>query len=408
MDERTRDLRNCSRVFSDKLLATITYLIGVGFIAHYAFTTNYQSVYDAERLMYIIDHAASVGYVQAWRDLNASIYWLQLTSVGMIIPPVWLHHILGISTSLAAKIYCVVAMPLVPAIVYYIARIKLTKMLAFAASMVLIGQVTFIQGPSFGRFIIAMIPFALLMMVVLRATTINRRTLPVIIVLTAAISLIHYGAAMVSLAILLVTVICILVLRRFSKERLPVRLYALSFVFLVAFFCIWHLGVNDSVMGAYRGTARAIESGDAAKVNMIDYSKPDKIIQVAFGSKSPDGDNSIQVNKALFGISWAMIGFLGLGLLVKAWKRDINAVTIIAAVMVAMCIGTVMIPYLSRIYGIERTYFHASTITAGVLVYGISCVAKTVRLRAEYAVLPVVMAYMALSYRFGMIVSLAG
>ena len=358
--------------------------------------------------MYIIDYVARVGYVQAWHDLSKSIYWLQLTSVSMIMPPVWLHHIFGISTSLAAKIYCVVAMPLVPAIVYYIARVKLTRVLALCASLVLIGQVCFIQGPSFGRFIIAMIPFALLILLILKTNRIDYKTITAIAILTAAIALTHYGAAVVSLAILLSTVIGMWVLRRFSTEKLPVRLYALSFILLVLFFSVWHLGVNNSVIGAYKGTANAIETGAAEKVNMIDYSKPDKIIQVAFGSKSPDGDTSIQVNTALFAISWAMIGFLGLGLLIKAWKRDIDAHSIIAAVMVAMCVGTVLIPYLSRIYGIERTYFHASIVTSVVLVYGIARIAQAVRLKPEWVALPIVAAYIGLSYNYGMIVSLMG
>lgn len=404
-----------SWLYSDKSISISIYLLGALIVGLYSFTTNYYMIGDTARTYFLVQQIADNGYFATYNSLKQGLYQLQITGLGSLIPPVWIHKILGFDIPVSIKIYHTLLLPMVPMLVYFIARRRLGKSLSLVASISIAGQVCFIQSPSYARFMLAMIPFCLLLLLLLDKARFNWSNTILITTLSALIVLTHYATSIVTILILLGITGVALLLGKYRKLILVA--FALAAMLLLTF--VWHFSINSSVLTVYNGVFTAVETNNMdlitppgsdnsspKELGGFRIDTPDKIIQVAFGSKTPDGDTSIQINPAFFVISWLMVCLSCLGLLRLLLRKELSLFTLSSIVMLIMVLATVAIPYLSRIYGIERTYFQASILLSVCLSSSLNSL--NLKIKPELILLPLSIAYFVLSYNFGKIVSIMG
>ena len=95
--------------------------------------------------------------------------------------------------------------------------------------------------------------------------------------------------------------------------------------------------------------------------------------------------------------------------LYKATRTQLNReYTILAVVSYLAIVATVLIPYASQSYGIERVYQQALVVISPFFVLGCIRIANRVKLKPLYIILPILLPYFYLMATTGVIHSLTG
>ena len=401
------------------------FTVAFGISLHYAFTTNFLTACDAVRDYWLYNFYRSH---PLWIPMTEE-YGLQNTALFSSYFPAMLQRITHLSPEIFFKVYLSLGVALVPVITYFIAKLFTGKRYAIFGSIFVVGWVCFYQGGSFARSNFAMVIYGELILVMLSFWRTKYKYLA-----SGALALLlpftHYGAAIIG-AVVLIGVLVLSLLKRHWRNA---RYAGVILLVLVVSFSIWQgianhsvwryssLAVSDATLAAATGQSDVprfagdvVASDNLVPVRsgwtdiLLSLSSRDKITQAFFGSSNPDNAvDNFTLNWWMFGFAWMTVMLMLYGIY-KVLRGD-YPVLYRQLVFLSLCaIGlTILIPQISRGYGIEKVYYQALMVTAPCLVVGGQVLARKLRLPAWVLLGAVLIPYVGLMWRFGVIPSVLG
>jgi len=420
-------MRDSVRLLLDKQIKYpgIIYLMGLAIVLVYAFTTNYIEVGDTAREYYIYSFLAQGGDWQTLFGKAQGIYSLQRVCLSTTAIPAYLQRLFGFDMLLFFKLYTCFFISFLPVAVYFIAKKFIRNTYAFLVAVFFMGQVCFIHAPSMARSNVALLFFALALLVILKLDISKRVRYSVIFVLAGGMVISHYSTTYISLFLFLATGIVILLWQLFRRTQLPSKNSILAVCLsLVIGITVWYGFITHTpwveavrfVKQITLTTFSPLSSTGGSPEKNYEITKVesrDKITQVAFGVKNPDGDATFTFNWATFVFNWLVVVIMSYGLLITLvkWRKD-KAVPlgylILSMIGYATIIGVVILPWVSRAYGIERTYYQMLVFLGIYFIFGCSDIAKRLRLKPIMIILPVLLPYLYFTYTTGIIYSITG
>jgi len=409
---------------------SIIYLIGMAIVPTFALTyPNYIAVGDVGQEYWIYTFVINGGDLQSLWDWTMSPYALQSTCLSVTLFPALLQKATGIEPLLLYKLYTYSLLPLLPVVVYFIAKRFMSNLYAFLATTFFIGQVCFLHAPAMTRSNIASIFFALALLVILHTEMRKRVKFPILFILSTGIILSHYSTAYVSLLLLGATGTAVLLWQLIKKVQSPYRNSILvTCLSLMVGITVWHglithapwdyavelITSSTSTSFIPPGDTPGDTPGDPVQeYEITDIASRDKITQAAFGIKNPNGDTEFNFNWTTFVLNWLVIILMSYGLLITLirWhkKKAVPLEYLILSIMGYITIaGTVILPYVSRAYGIERTYYQMLVFLGIYFIFGCADIAKRLRLKPYMLIIPVLIPYFYYTYVYGIIHSTTG
>lgn len=401
------------RVFSQPLgYPLLIYLVGLVVVLKYILTTNYLggATVCSEFALYM-HYTTGAG----WHPISG-IFSLQNSCLFVTWLPAQLQIITGIEPTLFYKAYHALILPLLPMVAFFIFKLFVQERYALLGSLFIIGTVTFLQSPSMARTTIALIFYALLLLIIFKEEVKYR--IPLAIGLSLMLVLSHYTTAFITFAILSGALV-VLAIRWLSTGNKS-RQIGVSLIIMVTLFCggvVWNGMVNSQVfwMMNYRAT-RIFVSVENSIVNSAEdsigimgsisnISSRDKVIQAAFGKHHPDGDTIFQFNWWLFVISWLVVALITWGMIRSLSKRKLPIEFLVISAMCFLLIAiTILAPEASRGYGIERVFYQCAPLFGVLLVKGVG----DSKHYSWVALLILVIAYGYLNMNYGVIHSITG
>lgn len=406
---------------------SIIYLMGITITLVYAFTTNYTEVSDTAREYFLYATVIDNGFLAFWEIVTGSVQRvisLQSSCLSSTLFPAILQKITGIEPLLFFKLYSSFIIPILPVAVYFIARRFTSNLHAFLVAVLFMGQVCFLQAPSIARSNMALLFFALSLLVILHPDLSKRVRFPALFVLATGMVISHYGTTFASLFILGTTGVTVSLWWLIKRRQLPYRnsilVVCLSLIIgiTVWYGFITHTPLTEGISFIERSTSTEVtvspEGSDTQEYYEItELSSRDKIIQAALGTKNPDGDTTFTFNWALFVFSWLTVMLMSYGLLITLLKwRRVKVVPleylVLSIIGYVTIIGVVALPMVSRGYGIERTYYQMLVFLGIYFIFGCSDIAQRLKLKAYMVILPVLLPYFYFTYTTGIIHSITG
>lgn len=386
------------RVFTQPLVyPLLVYLVGLGIVLKYILTTNYLggATTCTEFALYMF--YASGG---EWQPFF-SPFGLQSSCLSVAWLPAMLQNLTGIEPVLFYKSYHALILPFFPVVVYFLLKRFLGANYALLGVLFVIGTVTFLQSPSMARTTIALIFYGLLL-VVFKSDM--RYRFPLVVGLSVLLVLSHYTTTYLAIFIFAgASVFGLIRWLRTRKEASQLILMLVALITLAAGSLVWYGVVNDYAL--YKAEVRMATISDTASQGIADVGTRDKIVQAAFGAQHPDGDKIFQFNWWLFGVSWVVVGLITWGMVRSVLKRDLPLEFLAMSAMCFILLAvTVLIPGVSRGYGIERVFYQCTPLFGILLVKGVG----NPRQYSWAILLPLLLAYGWLNMNYGVIHSITG
>lgn len=398
------------------LCPVVVYLAGLAVLVKYALTTNYTLVSDTLREYTI--YSAVVGG-ERWQALTGD-YGLQSSCLSTTLFPGLLLRLLGGDPLLLFSLYLCFVIAFLPVVIYFIAKQFLNTPYALLAALFFMGQVVFLQAPSMARTNIAILFFALAILLMLKVEFKWRVFIPVYALLSSLLVVSHYATAYISLLLASAVVVFAGAARIFWQKRVNyLRPLAVFTVCMVVGIVVW-FGVFNTTPAqsgikmlkevvSLESYIAPITDSVGEEFGFFDLGSRDNIIQVAFGAKDLGEDVEFSFSWGAFVFSWATIILLSYGLLmVVVWKKLPLEYTALAIVSFGFILLTVIVPVLSRAYGIERVFYHSLVFLAPCFIIGCQSVAGTLKVKASWVILSVLLPYLYFIYTYGVIRSITG
>ncbi len=393
-------------------IPSLVFLIGLGIALHYAYTTNYLAVYDASRDYWLYNYYR---INPIWHPMSG-LYGLQNTTILSTYLPALIQRIIPLSPESFFKWYIAIEIAFVPLIVYLIAMRFIGKGRALFASLYVMGWVAFYQGGSYGRLNFAVAIFGLFVLVMLSSWKYKTVTS---VLLVSLLPFAHYGVVVITIIIFGGCILLFLWKRYWQK----VVYVSLLLVVLISVTGYWQgvvnhdawqnfsTLVNDVTLMAKQGVgADAIlrDGQEAGSNSPLSLMSRDRITQAFFGISNPDNANVFQMNWWLLGFGWLTVMVMRYGAYVL-WRglymiayKGLVFWSFIAIIL------TILLPQLSRGYGIEKVYYQAIVVISPCLIIGGERIAKRLHIPTNVLLCLVLVPYVVLMWKYGIISSVTG
>lgn len=375
----------------------IIWLMSLAVALHYNFTTNFLTRFDAERAFNLYN-AYRVN--PNWHEVQATgTYVLSNTALFDTFIPGVIQHYTHISPDVFYKVYLALAISLVPIIAYYIGK-RFSKYTGLISAITVGSWVAFYQGGSFARLNFAVLFFGLLLLVLYSNHSIRYKVvigIPISVLMVLA----HYGTAGVAILLLSGVYVISLIKNRNIKELIPI---GTSIIIIGALFWWWQVYVNST---AWHYITQMV-SNLTQNNNIMSVFSRDKITQAVLGVSNPDNESIWTLNRWLLLMAWINVSIMLFG----AWillKQNIGVIYKSSVVLALIAIGIIVIvPSISRGYGIEKVYYQMLMILAPCVGIGIGAISDKIKVNNWLVASIVVIPYTILMYMFGIIPSALG
>ena len=401
-------------------IVPLIFIVGLAITGTYAFQNGWYTVNDAAREYQMYLSHLENGYTKTFADAEAIGLGLQVRCFFTTLFPALLQSVLKVDPLLFYKLYTVVLVSLLPVGIFAVAVQFVDKKWAVIASGLVMGQTAFLQAPSMARTIIAVTFFAFIIAVLYHFKA-KWYVYPIVAGLCTGIVFSHYTTLIVSIVILGVGLVFMI----FNKSVLW-RSTMVALVVMISFGVPWYykplthpiaqlvktfeLQTVETILAR----TKTVNDGDVNKEVAInsndgDSEDRDKVIQVAFGNPTPDGDSNFHFNITLWVLSWLMIVITCLGLALSFIKKLLPKSYIVMGMVCICWLGLFVIaPYISRAYGVERLWMNGLVILAPMFVIGLKFLTQWAKSYQIPIALIYILALGVLNYNFGVIWSALG
>lgn len=378
----------------------IIYFISLIVVGNFAFTTDYTTVSDTAREYELYQQTITNGASKLpSSDEATGAFILQSTSLSTTYLPAVFQKLTGIESKLFFKLWALLFLPFFPVVVYYLTKRYMTNISAFLVSVLMISQVVWFHSPAMARFSFAML-FIGLALLVIQSQMEAKHRYPLLIFLAIMAVVSHYSAVFIIIGMIASMYIVVSLIRFFSKVKFQYANKLMVYCsFLVLFSWLWYSVISGAPMRNYIGFATQAITATAEIVGVgtngqgeveIGVTSPsgiaekDKILQAAFGVRNPDGDKEFQFSYAALIFSWLviitiLIGCLAVTIGILRGRIIIDENYILAAVGGGLLVLMVIVPFLSRGYGIERLFFQVLLFLNVYFIYGSEWLARVLQ-----------------------------
>lgn len=368
----------------------IIYAVGAAMTAWYVFGTKYLTVPDAVR-SYELYRQLRVENYWALHDAvlaNNHQYILQLSCLFTTYIPAKISLIIPIDPELFYKIYILVFLPLLPVVVYALARKFVGMMGAALVGLFIIGWVSFLTGASTARAGIALIFYALALLLAFSPSINRYLRYSGLVLVGICIPLAHYTSAFLAIAMVGgMVALSFMFWESGWRYRKPFIIFLIPIVVMTLVWCfpiskISLVYITDSTLGA-------VSSGLTTWV-------PDTAAKTAIGVISP-GHNFVWFDYALLVLGWLTILGIAWGIF-RAFRDKVFPLElrIIGVLSFITCAFFFLLSPLARIYGVERVYFQSLVALGIFFIFGIYQLAKKFSIPGWVVGLPLVVIYVAM------------
>jgi uncharacterized membrane protein len=236
----------------------------------------------------------------------------------------------------------------------------------------------------------------------------------------ALMTLSHYGTTLITF-ILLLTVGVVLIVFRFRMRLHFHRNIIIACLLVATGIGIWYFALTETpfysslgfikrtVASAGGETVVTIYNGTATELALLDIESRDKITQAAFGIRNPDNDTVFQFNWFLLIFGWLTIGVSGYGFIMSLLRKGFDIEYLLLSIAgYGILVLTVLVPMVSRGYGIERSYLQLLTFLGIYFYIGSVTIGRKIRVHPYIVMLAIQIPYFYLMYTTGVIHSITG
>jgi hypothetical protein len=395
-------------------IPTALFMAGLAVGFYYAFSTNYLTVYDASRDYWLYNYYR---LNPVWHPMN-DLYGLQNTAIFSSYIPGLVQWATKLQAEIFFKGYTVVAIALVPVVVYLISRLIVNRWYSVFSAVYTIGWVAFYQGGSFARLNFAGLIYGLFTLVLLSDRS-NRHKIAYGSILAGLLPLAHYGTAFIALLALGGSLLVLLAFRKWRQ----VASVGVCVMVLTLSLGVWQVVINkqawQNLTAIVQDTELMVQQGVGADVILrtdlpTGSNQPssimsrDRVTQAAFGVSNPDNAGVFQLNWWLLGFAWLTVMLMLYGCWFIFWGRYpllFKSLMVFSLLAIGL---TLLIPQVSRGYGLEKVFYQAIVVVGVGLIVGGERLSKRLHIPAyvllSFALLP----YVGLMWRYGVIPSVLG
>jgi len=302
--------------------------------------------------------------------------------VASIVLPVVYQLISGADPEAVFSVIYALLFSVVPLVVYLISKKYVEERYALVAALFYISQISFGLANTRSRTAIAVLFFAFAFLVLFRSEKRSAKEGALLTLFVTAGIISHYSTAYLFLIMLIAAVILLVVLP--TKNRFVTRINVVTAVLFFSVSFLWYALVTASTSITY-GISFVRE---ALNGFFFDFWSP----QTRGGAQAPLGIDIAQkglLQQIEFGLTWAIVGCLILGVAVLVIKRkdmvanyarsaalpflrarfeiEYLALALAATGLIVACVA---VPYFSQAYSLNRTFFFVTTILSVFFVIG--------------------------------------
>ena len=343
-----------------RLYPPLLYVIGLVIQLYYALSNNYTDSSDSA-----LNYNTYIGIAQTgqWQPQVDNILSSCLTTT---LFPAMLQRLTGIDPLLLFKVYSCVLIAFLPVIVYLIAKRYMKPEYAFIAALFIVTRFYFFKGPIFARIDIALLFFALALLVLPMAIR-TWQKYSLLALLSVFIVISHYGTAFVSIFIL--GLACVILQASYLLTK-PRRLYTggvlILFICLVTSSFLWY---SLFPIGPLHYGTFVVKTAVAAHGDYLNIGAKETVVYIFLGAGLKHLLLDMKMNFALF---WFINALMASGLiatLLKKWQVDKEIIYIALASYIVIFLALLVTP-IETYYGFIRIYFQAIVILVIFLVIG--------------------------------------
>ena len=303
-----------------------------------------------------------------------------------LLPTIY-HSILNIPSEFLFKVLYSLFFSVSPLVIYILSKRYVGELYGFLASCFFMSQLNFLWTEHHARTNTAILFFALAMMVLFsdKIDPLKKRILFIVFMASCMVS--HYATTYIFFFLMLGTFIGVEIL---SKKYTFKKVMSLTIVVLFfAFIFFWYSQVTET---AFNAAVRFVDNTLTSLNNMFGEELRSESAHAMLGENIWQKDIP---HKIEFVFTWLIFAFIGIGVitLIRRYKeisfsernfkkpdflKDKFEVEyfIIALVCSGLLVATVVLPYISAHYGMDRLYFLAIVILSVFFVIGGIIVAK--------------------------------
>lgn len=350
-----------------------------------------------------------IGYDSYWeyqvsRPTLASLHWIPSSSAGPLsatltvgLLPTAYSSILGISLEYVTKLIYAFVFSMIPLAVFVMTRGYLGKRFAFAASLLIVFQSTFVfLSQSNPRTAIALFFFAVAIMVLLDSRMEKVKKVSLTILLITSVMISHYTTTFIFLIILTWILVGTLVLPR----RIPRHARVVSKTLPVLYFAMMFFWYGQLTGSAF---SNAIVAFDVAIRNLGSFflfeSRDEGTLHtMGFGASSaPDLLYSLDL--------YLVSAIIGIGVLYLAWlmlskKRSLGefsealspSLVLMMGISSILLVSMIILPHVSSEYTMDRLWTQMLVVLSGAFVVGCFFLSRSKKRRAVVLVTTVLVA----------------
>lgn len=400
------------------LPAVLVFIIGFSILLNYAFTTEYLEYCDAAREYQLYLNYAGIESV----DTSLPIYTLQNSCLTTTLLPALIQRVFNFPAKEFYSIYLCVLLALISVSVYHLSRrFNLSIFMSMIAAFYSMFWVTFYQGPSMARSGVAILFFSLISLMILNRPGKSQYIL--IGLLSVLITVTHYTTALITLGVYLLC-LAYFVYKYIRTRKRPSGMITSLIICLTLIISgvIWLGYFHPQVGGTLYCMMRYSFSGESISelsaytellpaISTNTTSAYSKMSQAVLGGKL-EGDGVYQFMPALLITGWMTASSMMVGIFVAIKRKILNteyAVSIIALIIIAGL--SVVVPFISRIYGVERVFHQLLSIASPFYVTGVQYILGKIKTPAIITVCLLIIltgVYGYLMMNYGIIHSLIG
>lgn len=385
----------------------LIYSFGVFLLWYYAFVAvpDYATFGDAQREFIVYQHFIDIG---RWELVLE--HGLLSSCLPSTIVPALIQRMIGVDPMLVYKWYSIIILPVLPVLVFLLASRFLRKLHALWAALFFMAQIYFIEAPAYTRVEIALMAFALILLVIYgKLKCADRWKMAALVILAALLVISHYGMTFMIFPLLLATGLTLVILKLLKHYKgTYLRLLAVASCSVGVIGGLWYGVITKIPYGVVKMVVGVVITGERpswyapiepaaapSSGGFFDLATRDGVVRVAFGA-TLHTMNTAQIVE--FILSWIIMLVLSYGLLlviVNKELRDRLGLEFVAFLAVCYLMLAVMItvPYLSKIVGVVRTYYAILIPLSICLIIGLMDIARRIRVPVDLLLFFVVVPY---------------
>jgi len=400
------------RQVPERVYPSIVFLTGIALLLMASLRSSHILGVDAHNEYYFFQMTfnAKHWYISGRSILDACL------SISLL--PAIYQSLLNIDSEYLFKILPSLLFSVSPLAVYVISRKYIGSFYAFLASFPFMSQQYFLYTTMTARTNIAVLFFAMTIMILFHdgISGFNKKVLFIIFAASAIVS--HYSTSYVFFSLLLITWVAMLILPKLipykrkpahatSRPQLQKSITSINVALFFVMLFFWYALVATT---AFQAAAGLVGEMLTSLNEFILLESRAGLVPMAMGKGIPHKALPSQIE---FVFSWAIIAFIAIGIL-SAVARYIRVMAapgaggekanslnsridaeffMLSLACSAVLVLAVMLPHLSRAYGIQRVYLQVMVVLASFFAIGGITLFRFLKSRACWVLLAVLIPY---------------